>query len=437
MSKGEFMTTTGSMGMSRRHFIRLAALMGASATAASLVGCDSGSSDTSEGSEKDFELADWDSVLAAARGSEVSLYQYGGYSKMNTWLNTTVAAALKASANITLDYTQVSNTLDTVTVIGSEMQAGIDQGSVDFMWVNGENFYSLKNNGYLYGPVLTALPAHQYLDPENPNNTIDCGVETEGLEVPYNSWYDIFWANTDVISESSFPTNASSFLILCKDNPGKFTYPTPGDFTGTFCISTLIAAAIGQDEWMKVAHTLDFTKDELRKIVEPGLSYLRDLNPYLWQKGETFPSDSGTVDQMYADGELVIEFGCEMPQSKMDDGVFPSSTRPFILKSGVIADVWYLAIPINAAHKAAALVALNEIMGPDIQLTQFKELGYYPVCDMNRLSDEQRASFDEVVLGPGMMDVDKMAPYGIPQASGANITLLEELWLEEVVGKYN
>ena len=34
------------------------------------------------------------------------------------------------------------------------------------------------------------------------------------------------------------------------------------------------------------------------------MQYLRELNPYLWNKGKTFPESSTTLDKMFSDGEV-------------------------------------------------------------------------------------------------------------------------------------
>lgn len=39
----------------------------------------------------------------------------------------------------------------------NEKQAGTDKGSIDIIWINGENFASAKENGLLFGPFASEL----------------------------------------------------------------------------------------------------------------------------------------------------------------------------------------------------------------------------------------------------------------------------------------
>ena len=66
---------------------------------------------------------------------------------------------------------------------------------------------------------------------------------------------------------------------------------------------------VGKENFEKLAQMPEATEDQVREIVMPGIEYLRSLNPYLWNKGTTFPADSGTVNQMFADGKVMCFFG--------------------------------------------------------------------------------------------------------------------------------
>lgn len=116
----------------------------------------------------DIDYADWDAVLAAAKGQTVSWYGYGGDEARNTWINTVLAPALKDKYDITLDLVGMDIN-DILTQLSGEMQAGVTEGSIDFIWINGENFYSCKENGYLWGPFTSYLPNfNDYIDAKAP-----------------------------------------------------------------------------------------------------------------------------------------------------------------------------------------------------------------------------------------------------------------------------
>lgn len=116
-----------------------------------LSGC-GGNGSGSEGasSATEIDYSDWNAVLEAAKGQTVSWYGWGGSAPRNTWIETVLAPALKEKYDITLDLVGMDIN-DILTQLSGEMQAGVEQGSIDFIWINGENFYSTKENGYLWG----------------------------------------------------------------------------------------------------------------------------------------------------------------------------------------------------------------------------------------------------------------------------------------------
>ena len=96
------------------------------------------------------DLSDWDAVVEAARGSRVTFYGWGGYEYRNRWLSETVAPWLKEHYDITLDPVGM-NIDDILAKLSGEKQAGSRTGTIDMIWINGENFYSARDNGLLYG----------------------------------------------------------------------------------------------------------------------------------------------------------------------------------------------------------------------------------------------------------------------------------------------
>ena len=87
---------------SRRTFLKVSAVFGASAALASLAGCGSSSPSGSSSAQGELDYSDWNAVLEAARGQEVSWYGYGGQSDRNEWIQNTLIPRLKDNYDITL-----------------------------------------------------------------------------------------------------------------------------------------------------------------------------------------------------------------------------------------------------------------------------------------------------------------------------------------------
>ena len=190
--------------MSRRRFVGMAGMTTAAmmlgGVLAGCFGSGEGSSGNGAGAAAgDIDYADWDAVLAAAKGQTVSWYGWGGDEARNTWINTVLAPALKDKYDITLDLVGMDIN-DILTQLSGEMQAGVPEGSIDFIWINGENFYSCKDNGYLWGPFTSYLPNfNDYIDAESPEVAYDFGSPTEGFECPYGKAQMQMWYNSDIV----------------------------------------------------------------------------------------------------------------------------------------------------------------------------------------------------------------------------------------------
>ena len=59
-------------------------------------------------------------------------------------------------------------------------------GSVDLIWINGNNFKNLKTDGNAYGPWANLVPNSKNFDFSSPSIKNDFGFATEGYEMPYN-----------------------------------------------------------------------------------------------------------------------------------------------------------------------------------------------------------------------------------------------------------
>lgn len=424
---------TGLRGMTRRRFIQVAGIAGiAMATGTFASGCSS-SSANSKSTTSEVNFSDWNAVLDAAKGQTISWYGWGGDAARNNWIESTLAAALKDKYGITLKLVGM-NINDILTQLSGEMQAGVGEGNIDFIWINGENFYSTKKNGYLWGPFASYLPNFtSYCDTDASDIAYDFGSPTEGYEAPYGKTQMQFWVDSAVISNP--PMNLDEFTAFCQAHAGKVTYPQPGDFTGTAFISCLIAGVIGKESFEQLSKMTDPTTDKVKAIIEPGLEYLRSLNPYLWSKGATFPADSSTVDGMFADGELVFDMGYGAPQTKVNKGTFPTTTKSFVFSTGTVGNTNFMAIPANAPHKAASLVAINEVISPEMQLDQYKNLAMGSVLDLNKLPQDVRSGFESVTLGSAQLPLSDLQNVRVTEAAGPVIPLIEQLWLDEVVGK--
>lgn len=423
--------------ISRRSFLAAAALAGLGSVVAGYAlrpaKAAPAKSEKAASAASDLAYDSWDDILAEAKGQTVSWYGWGGSEPRNNWIETVLAPRLKEKYDVTLKLVGMDIN-DILTQLSGEMQAGVEEGSIDFIWINGENFFSTKENGYLWGPFTQYLPNfNDYIDATSNEVLYDFGSETEGLEAPYGKAQMQIWVDSDRVDGT--PKNPDEFLEFCQKYEGQVTYPQPGDFTGTAFISSLIAGVIGKEEFEKLSQMQKPTEDEVREIVQPGLDYLVSLNPYLWNKGTTFPQTSTVVNAMYADGELVLSMGYGDPQIDVDNGVAPKATKSFVFETGTVGNSNFMAIAKNASHVAGAMVAINEVMSPEMQLDQYKVLGTLTVLDMEKVPEDIAKEFEAVERKSAQLPIDELLDARVVEAAGPVIPILEKLWMDTVPGK--
>ena len=384
-----------------------------------------------EAEQTDLTGASWEEILEEASGTTVTFYGWGGDENRNNWLNTTVADYVKENYDITLEVVGM-NIDDILTKLSGEKMAGAKTGSIDMIWINGENFYSAKDNGLLYGPFTAQLPnMENYIDLTDPETLNDFCMPIEGYEAPYAKAQMVMYADTAVVSD--LPASAEELLEFCKANPGKVTYPALPDFTGSAFVRNIVYELCGWEQFQ----TMEADYDTVKAAIEPALDYLRQLNPYLWNEGTTFPDSSTTVDAMFADGELVMSmsYGPFSVATNIDNGTYTETTQTFVFDKGTIGNTNYMAIAANSPNKAGAMVVINAIISGEIQLTQYAQLRELPVVDASKLSAEEAAAFDAVDLGKGVLSQADLLAHRLPEMPASLVPIIEQIWIDEVVGK--
>ena len=407
---------------------KLLALLLAFTLLFSFTGC---GQEQSETQELDLSSAEWDEIVEAARGTTVTFYGWGGDENRNNWLNTTVADYVKEHYDIALEVVGMDIN-DILSKLSGEKQAGSETGSIDMIWINGENFYSAKDNGLLYGPFTGQLPNMEaYIDLEDPETLNDFCMPIEGYEAPYAKAQMVFFNDSAVTPEA--PASAEELLEFCKKYPGKVTYPALPDFTGSAFVRNIIYELCGWEQFQN----MEADYDTVKAAIEPALDYLRELNPYLWNEGKTFPESSTTVDAMFADGELVMDmsYGPFSVATGIAEGTYTDTTRTFVFDNGTIGNTNYMAIAFNSPNKAGAMVVINAILSAELQLTQYEQLRELPVVSADKLSAEEQAAFDAVDLGEGVLSQAELLEHRLPEMPADLVPVIEEIWLNEVVGK--
>ena len=410
---------------------RISAALLAVAIAFSMTACGNNERPKEDKTASVTEEMSFDRMKEEAKGTTVTFYGWGGDEKLNEWLDNTFAPAMKETYDITME--RVPMDIDQVlSQLSGEIQAGEKNGSIDMIWINGENFRSAKENNMLYGPFVDKLPNFQdYVDAKSEDVTLDFAYPIEGFEAPYGKAQIVMIADTAVTPD--MPKNAEDLKEFVRKYPGKVTYPALPDFTGSAFVRNIIYEICGYEQFLDMKGD----KETVKAAVEPAMAYLRELNPYLWNEGKTFPDSSTTLDNMFSDGEVVLNMTYDAYGTavKIADGAYTQTTQSFQFEKGTVGNTNFMAIAANSGNKAGAMVAINEMLSPEIQADRYDTLKVIPVLDNSKLSKEQKASFDGVDLGKGTIPQDELLSKRLPEMPAELVPIIEEIWTEEVAGK--
>jgi putative thiamine transport system substrate-binding protein len=304
----------------------------------------------------------WQEVEQKAVGQTVYFHAWGGSQEINNYLKW-AGDELKSNYGITFNHVKVGDIAETGSRLLAEKTAGKSEGgSVDMVWINGENFKSMKNSELLYGPFTTQLPSWQFVDKTLPIDS-DFSVPTDGLEAPWGVGQLVFIHDTDTLALP--PKSYKELLKYSAQNPGKISYPKPPEFHGTsFLKSVLIELTDNDPMLQKPVDQANFAA-----ISAPLWSYLDQLHKSAWQKGKQFPQGSSETLQMLDDGQLdlAITFNPNAVFSAQESGVLSESTQTYAMTNGALSNIHFLAIPWNAPAKEGALVAINFLLSPKAQ----------------------------------------------------------------------
>jgi putative spermidine/putrescine transport system substrate-binding protein len=395
---------------------------------------------------------DWDQVLERARAEgSVNWFHWGGSDALNTWIETVVRPDL-AALGIRLNTSRVPNTRDAVDLVLADARVGrgLGQGSVDAIWINGENFFTLATQDLLFGPFADKLPNSRYfyLDPEDPNSNVnlyDFGYPTNAQEIPWSSAQYICTIDTARLPRESAPTNFEELEAWLRNDPGRFTYVKPPHFQGNTFVQTVLYAfnpdGTGYETFQKSRD--EFTPEEFARVIQPGFEFLKRIEPFLLGGGgqdgrrgsPIYPENNVANEGLFVNGEvdMMCRFGIYNTATNIERGIFPETAENIIFPdTGMITNKNFIAIPGNAPNPAAALVLANYLSSPENQISKLVTIGYTLGVDVPLLDPEVQAQVVEVAPPlHGVTDAE-LAEASVPDTNASLVEIIETVWLEHI-----
>jgi putative thiamine transport system substrate-binding protein len=304
----------------------------------------------------------WKEIEQKAKGQTVYFHAWGGSQEINNYLRW-ADKELQRNYGVTLKHVKVGDIAESTSRLLAEKTAGKnDGGSVDMVWINGENFKSMKNNQLLFGPFVNQLPSWEFVNKTLPVDS-DFSEPTLGLEAPWGVGQLVFIHDKQTLSNP--PQSFAELLSYSKAFPNRITYPKPPEFHGTsFLKALLIELTNNNPQLMKPVEQANFAE-----VTKPLWLYLDELHQTAWRKGKQFPSGTAQSLQLLDDGQidLAVTFNPNEVFSAQASGKLADTTQTYAMEAGALSNIHFLAIPWNASAKEGAQVAINFLLSPEAQ----------------------------------------------------------------------
>lgn len=412
--------------------VRLLLFTAAILLSASLPGYSAGAGEESPAFEDRLSTMSWDEIVAEAEGQSVFFYMWGGSEAINRYVAEYLGDRLQEEYGVTLEMIPVNDASVYVNKVLGEQAANIDRdGSVDLVWINGENFRTMKEADLLFGPFADRLPNASFVNMDDPSIAFDFGYPVEGHESPYGSAQMVMIYDSASVPE--VPSSVEALLRWIEDNPGRFTYPAPPDFTGSAFVRHVFYYAAGGYENLLGP----FDQERYDEVAPRAWDILNSLEPFLWREGDTYPETATALEDLFANGEVYFDMAYNPAEAAnlVAQGRYPDSTRTFVFDEGTIGNTHFVAIPYNSPNKAAAMVAANLILDPAAQFEKSKPdvWGDLTVLSIPQLPAEWQRRFETQERAPSVLSPEVLNEHKIPELQSDWLQAIEQGWIENVL----
>lgn len=373
--------------------------------------------------------AEWANVQKEARGQTVYFNAWGGSDAINRYI-AWAAGEAKQRYGVEVRHVKIDDAAAVVARVLAEKTAGrTTDGTVDLIWVNGENFRTLKKGGLLYGPWTDTVPNYALVDTDGkPSTTIDFGEPVDHLEAPWGMAQLVFMHDTARVVEP--PDSMAGLLDYAKTHPGRVTYPNPPNFHGTSFVKQALLELTPAPGALSTPLS---DIEDIDSVMAPLWGYLDELHPHMWRKGNNFPKDSEAMRQLLDDGEIdiALSFNPNDASRAIAEGQLPETVRTYIHQQGTLGNTHFVAVPFNSSNVAGAKVFANFLMSAEAQARKANPdiWGDPSVLAQDKLDDAGRALFAALPLGEATLSPAALSPT-LPEPHGSWVGELEKRWLQ-------
>ena len=390
--------------MRRRIF--LASALAAAPAAATLTGCgvfkgNNASSSSNSGTSANGSVAP----------AQVNVYVSGDVNVQNLWNKNLGPAFAKAYPGFSVKVLVEGSTTSASTVLaklGASVKTNQDPG-MDLL----DGSFTTAATGGLLAKVSTANVPNL----KNVNSALLTPVDY--ASVPYRGSAVVLAYNSAKVATP--PTSLDELLAWITANPGKFTYNSPnsGGSGQSFVATVLDKFVPAADNTKMVAGYVPSLEGDWNQ----GFATLKGLKSAIYQS--VYPNGNQAVLDLLGSGSIsMAPVWSDMALAALASGGLPSTIKlAQISNPSFTGGAAYLGVPVNAAHKDAALKLVNFVLEPAQQETIVNVMSGYPAIPASLLSSTAQTKFKG-------LDTANLRP----SYSTEMVTDMNSLWQQKVAG---
>lgn len=211
------------------------------------------------------------------------------------------------------------------------------------------------------------------------------------LAVPYRASSVVLAYNSKNVQ--SPPKTADELYDWIRKHPGKFAYNDPATGgSGSSFVQTTIYNFLPAD----AIHNQD---PVIMNQWDKGFALLKELGPYMYQKGVYPKKNQGTLD-ILASGEVdMIPAWSDMGLEQINKKLLPDTIKLTQIEPSFTGGPAYIAIPAMSEKKEAAQKFINFALTQESQTTIINTMYGYPGIKWSEMPADLQKKFESVAKG--------------------------------------
>lgn len=209
--------------------------------------------------------------------------------------------------------------------------------------------------------------------------------------VPYRASSVVLAYNSAHVSEP--PKTADELYKWIRQHPGKFAYNDPSTGgSGSAFVNTAIYNFL-PPEAMNSSDVANMKK------WDQGFALLKELGPYMYEKGVYPKKNQGTLD-LLASGEAdIVPAWSDMALEQINKGTLPNTIKLTQIKPAFTGGPSYLMVPALSTKKEAVEKLIDYVLTPEAQTIVINKIYGYPGIKWNLMPAKLQKEFESVSGG--------------------------------------